>query len=370
VTKVMDVRKVGVEEELLVVDPRSGEPRALASAVLALAAGSRTEEAPFQAELCGEMLEFATSPQRGMDELADEIARLRAEAAHHAERIGAAVAALATSPLPVSPTLNAGDRYRWMARRFGLTAQEQLTCGCHVHVEVDSDEEGVGVLDRTRAWLPVILAISGNSPFWQGRDSGYSSYRQRVWGRWPSAGPTEIFGSAARYHAEVAAMVATGVLHDKGMVYFDARLSHHYPTVEFRVADVCLDASTTVVLAALIRALTETAARQWAAGEPAPRIGVRLLGMAAWQAARSGLADTLVHPVTWRPAPAATVVGALVDHVRDALENNGDGALVTEGLGRLLPLRGGAGIQRDLFEETGSLQDVVLACVKRTAAAP
>ncbi|MFF1400635.1 glutamate--cysteine ligase [Streptomyces sp. NPDC058287] len=366
----MNVRTVGVEEELLLVDPRTGEPRALASAVLASATDGHGDEAAFQAELFREQLEFATSAQSGMDELAHEIVRHRAEAARHAERMGAAVVALATSPLPVSPTLNTGDRYHWMARRFGLTAEEQLTCGCHVHVEVNSDEEGVGVLDRARVWLPVILALSSNSPFWQGKDSGYSSYRHRVWGRWPSAGPTEIFGSAEQYHTEVDAMVATGVLHDKGMVYYDARLSHRYPTVEFRVADVCLDASTTVVLAALIRALTETAARQWAAGDPPPRAGVALMRMAMWQAARCGLTDTLVHPFTWRPAPAATVVHALVDHVRDALENNGDTALVADGIDPVLHHCGGAGTQRELLKAGGNLHNVVAACVKRTTARP
>ncbi|MFD0068488.1 glutamate--cysteine ligase [Streptomyces sp. NPDC056690] len=366
----MNVRTVGVEEELLLVDPQSGEPRALASAVLASATDRHADESEFQAELCREQLEFATSPHTGMDELTREIVRYRAEAARHAERMGAAVVALATSPLPVSPTINTGDRYDWMARRFGLTAEDQLTCGCHVHVEVDSDEEGVGVLDRARVWLPVILALSSNSPFWQGKDSGYSSYRHQVWGRWPSAGPTEIFGSAEQYHAEVDAMVATGVLRDKGMVYYDARLSHRYPTVEFRVADVCLDASTTTVLAALIRALTEASAQQWAAGDPPPRSGVGLMRMAMWQAARCGLTDALIHPVTWRPAPAATVVHALVDHVRGALESNGDETLVAEHLPPLLRQGGGAGAQRELFKASGSLQDVVHVCVKRTTAGP
>ncbi|MCZ9344105.1 glutamate-cysteine ligase family protein, partial [Streptomyces sp. TRM76130] len=76
----------------------------------------------------------------------------------------------------------------------------QLVMGCHVHVSVDSDEEGVAVADRVRPWLSVLNALSANSPFWQGKDTGYSSYRSRVWQRWPSAGPTELFGSAERYH--------------------------------------------------------------------------------------------------------------------------------------------------------------------------
>ena len=138
-----------------------------------------------------------------------------------------------------------GARYQWMEEQFGLTTQEQLTCGCHVHVSVASDDEGVAVVDRIQPWLPVLTALSGNSPYWQGNDTLYSSYRSRVWGRWPMSGPTAVFGSAERYHAQVDDMVTSGVVRDRGMIYFDARLSHRYPTVEIRVADVCLEATTT-----------------------------------------------------------------------------------------------------------------------------
>ncbi|WP_143665942.1 YbdK family carboxylate-amine ligase, partial [Streptomyces griseus] len=178
--------------------------------------------------------------------------------------------------------------------------QEQLTCGCHVHVSVASDEEGVAVLDRMRRWLPVLLALSANSPYWQGRDSGYSSYRSQVWGRWPSAGPVDVHGSAEAYHDRVRSLVGTGALRDEGMIYFDARLSHRYPTVEVRIADVCLDPADTVLLATLVRGLVDTAAREWRAGEPPPDIDTSLLRVATWRAGRSGLEGRLVHPRTLR----------------------------------------------------------------------
>ncbi|MFF8955384.1 glutamate--cysteine ligase [Streptomyces sp. NPDC014894] len=362
------MRSVGVEEELLLVDADSGEPRALATAVLAAASREADgREEMFEAELHREQVEFATRPQTGMGELAAEIDRCRAEASRHAERLGAAVAALATSPLPVSPSIGFGERHRWLEEHFGLTTQEQLTCGCHVHVSVESDEEGVGVLDRIRPWLSVLLAMSANSPFWQGKDSEYSSYRSRVWGRWPSAGPVELFGSAERYHEQVRDMVGTGALLDEGMVYFDARLSAAYPTVEFRVADVCLDSSTTVLLAALARALVETAARQWKEGMPPARHRVELLRLAAWRAARSGLEGELLHPLTMRPAPADAVVRALFDHVREALEDSGDLVSVQEALAVLLKTGSGARVQRELLARTGDLRAVVGACVRRTS---
>ncbi|ANP51034.1 carboxylate-amine ligase [Streptomyces griseochromogenes] len=360
------MRTVGVEEELLLVDPDSGEPKALSAAVLARAAHDDPGQDVFEKELFGQMLEFATHPRSEMAALGAEIVRCREEAARHAGEIGCSVAALATSPLPVSPSISMNERYQWMAERYGIAAQEQLVCGCHVHVSVESDEEGVAVVDRLRPWLAVLCALSANSPFWQGRDTGYAAYRSRVWGRWPSAGPTELFGSAERYHRRVADMVATGVILDEAMVYFDARPSARYPTVEIRVADVCLRADTAVLVAALTRALVETAAREWRAGRPPLDHSVSVLRLAAWQAARSGLDQELLDPATMRPRPAAAVVRSLLEHLGDVLVESGDAPLVEGAVAELLSRGNGAREQRLLMERTGSLRDLVAECVRRT----
>ncbi|MDG9705991.1 glutamate--cysteine ligase [Streptomyces sp. DH37] len=359
------MRSVGVEEELLLVSADSGEPQAVSGAVLA----SVGEGEELEKELQEEQLETGTRPRTQMVDLAVEVRRWRGAASQRARAVGAEVAALATSPLAVDPSLSPGDRYRRMVGEYGLTAQEQLTCGLHVHVGVESDEEGVAVMDRIRPWLAPLLAMSANSPFWQGEDSGYASYRNRVWGRWPSAGPVEVFGSAENYHERVRSMIGTGALLDEGMVYFDARLARNYPTVEVRVADVCLDARDTVLLAALVRALVETAARAWRAGEPPAPVDVGLLRLAGWRASRSGLTGDLVHPATFRPAPAETVVGALLDHVGPALSDAGDLTLVKEGVEELFRRGNGAAVQRAVLTETGGdLSAVVAEAVRRTVA--
>ncbi|MFI9344658.1 glutamate--cysteine ligase [Streptomyces sp. NPDC052773] len=360
------MRTVGVEEELLLVDPETGEPRARSAAVLARAVQEDAEQDVFEKELYDQMLEFATHPQSDMAALGAEIVRCRREAARHAEGIGCAVAALATSPLPVSPSVGANERYQWMEREYGIATREQMVLGCHVHVAVDSDEEGVAVVDRLRPWLSVLSALSANSPFWQGKDTGYSSYRSRVWQRWPSAGPTELFGSAERYRRRVADMMATGTLLDEAMVYFDARLSERYPTVEIRVSDVCLEADTAVLIATLARALVETAARDWRAGRPPADLGVSVLRLAGWRAARSGLTGDLLLPAGMHPAPAETVVGALLEHVEDALKDSGDLDRARETCARLFREGNGARVQRELLERTDSLREVVAECVRRT----
>jgi len=366
----MAVRSVGVEEELLLVEPGTGQPRAVAETALRAVGAGGADGAVSDAaqaldfELQLQQLETNTRPCRGLDELGREIRRCRALAAEAAGEAGVQVAALATSPVPAEPEVVRKSRYLEMARAFGITAAEQLTCGCHVHVEISSAEEGVAVLDRIGPWLAVLLALSANSPFWQGRDTAYASFRYQAWGRWPTSGPAEVFGTAEAYRETVRQMVGTGTLLDAGMVYFDARLSEHYPTVEIRIADVCLHADDAVLVAALARALVDTAARCWRAGGPAGHQRTELLRLAAWRASRSGLADVLLNPVTGLPEPAAAVISTLLAHLSDALAEAGDTSVVTELLTAVLARGNGATFQRDAYRN-----DHHLARVTSTAAA-
>lgn len=359
---------------MLLVDATTGAPVALADLVArpTVSDSATADPASSVHELQREQIETATCPCSSLDELTAQLIERRAIAARGAHRIGAEVAALATSPLPVEPSVTLDERYMKMAGMYAMTVQEQLTCGCHVHVSVASEEEGVAVLDRIRPWLPTLLALSANSPFWQGRDSGYASYRRQVWGRWPSSGPTELFGTPQVYHETVNAMVRTGALLDEGMIYFDARLSRNYPTVEIRIADVCLRVTDAVVLASVARALVETAAREWRRDMPAQAARTETLHLATWRASRSGLEGDLVHPVTGQAVPAEVVVRALLEHIGDALAETDaetEHADATTGLMRAMLARGnGATHQRQVYASTADLTAVVrnaVACTLR-----
>ncbi|WP_265521374.1 carboxylate-amine ligase [Oerskovia flava] len=347
-------RTVGVEEEFLLVG-EDGRPVAKAQEALDATGASDKDggAGALESEFMEEQLETATHPRSDLQELSDEIRAGRVRAQEAADRVGARVAALSTSPLPFEGTTVSRLRYLEARAAFGLTAREQLTSGCHVHVAISSDDEGVAVLDRIGPWLAPLLALSANSPYWQGEDSGYASFRSQVWARWPTSGPARAFGTAQAYHDAVDALVATGTILDEAMVYFDARLAARYPTVEIRIADVCLDADTATLVAALARGLVETAAREAADGRPAPELRTELLRTASWRAGRSGLAGDLLSPLTWRPAPAHDVVGQLVARVRDALVDAGDLETVTELLGRLWASGGGAAQQRAWFADSG-----------------
>lgn len=368
------MRTVGVEEELLLVDLVSGRPRSVATQVLdATAARGRNADdedrvgGSLAQELQQEQVETDTTPHVNMLELQVELRSWRDTAIRAARDAGARLVATGSSPLPAEPTLVRERRYEEIAQRYGLTANEQLTCGCHVHVSVASLDEAVGVLDRIREWLPVLLALSANSPFWHGTDSGYASYRAQALTRWPSAGPNDVFGSAQTYRDRLRAMIATGVVMDAGMNYADARASHHYPTVEIRAADVCLDVRDTVLLAAICRALVDTAVQQWSAGVPPLATPAALLRLATWQAARDGVAGVLLDPFTTRPRPACEVIAQLIDHTEPALRKNGDHDLVRDRAETLMTRGTGATTQRAVLERTGSLGDVVAELARVTA---
>lgn len=364
------MRTLGVEEELLLVDPTTGEPRALADQVVRTAEARGRDDEPASGpggtvdhELQRQQVETDTPPREDLADIEEDLRGWRERVRLSALERGVRLLASGTSPLDGKISRTRDARYDAMAERFRLTLAEQLVCGCHVHVGVDSDEEAVTVLDRIGRWLPVLHAISVNSPWWRGQDTGYNSFRAQMMTRWPTSGPTPHFGSVEAYRSWVDRLVATGVATDPGMVYTDARVAASYPTVELRVADVCLDVRDTVVVAGLCRALVETAAVQELEEAPGSRDVVRV---ATWQASRFGLAGELVDPRTGRPAPARDVVAALLEQVDDALGRLGDRDRLHRGVDELFARGTGAERQRALFEERDPA-DAVVALSRITA---
>lgn len=372
----MVIRTFGIEEELHLVDPATGETTARSPQVLKAfrerdpSAGG--DDAPraaadeLEQELFRHQLETRTDPVVDADDALAQLLAARRTAAGAARAAGAATAAAGTLPLAgTAPRVTPRDRYRDIVDTFGATGRTGGTCGMHVHVGIDSDDEGVGVIDRLRPWLPVLLAVSANSPYADGADSGYASWRAQVWSRWPTAGPQEPFGSPQRYREVAATLQEHGAARDPGMLYYDARLSREHPTVEVRVADVCTDPADAVLVALLVRGLVTTAAGEWSAGAPVPEHRTDLLRAAHWRASRYGVAGSLVHPLEGALRPAREVLEALVTAVRPVLEATGDVERVTEGVARVLAASG-ASRQRAAYERTGELSGVVRDLVART----
>jgi carboxylate-amine ligase len=367
----VETRTVGVEEELLVIDPVTRSVTSGGRAVLRENKEHGRRHVPRRAsdeldkELFRHQLEIRTDPSREIGEVVAQVRAGRRTAGETAAELDLAVVVSASVPLALEePVISDNERFREMAETFGQIARRGTTCGMHVHTAIESPEEGVRCIDRMAPWLPVLLAASANSPFDEGRDTGYASWRTQLWSTWPSAGPTEPFGSLAGYRRAAERMIASGAARDPAMLYFDARLSEGQPTVEVRILDAVTDLEDVGLLAALVRGLVETAAGDWPEG--LPRWRAEELRAARWRASRYGLADHLVDPVTHDLGPARTVLSRLVELVSTRLEANGDLDRVTRGVERVL---GGTGATRQhaAYERTGSLQGVVDDVLARTA---
>jgi len=357
---------LGVEEEFHLVDP---DRRVLVPSAIDVVAAAEKRGVELDPEFQRTSIETATAVCRSFGEVRRQLVARRRDAARAAAETGAALMACGTVPMPgaAAHPVYPDERYVWMEREFGQVAAEHQICSCQVQVGIADPETGVGVLNKVRRWLPVLLALTASSPFWDGRDTSFASYRTMLWTRWPTAGPTGSFASAQEYRDVVVDLQRTGAARDLGMIYFDARLSHRYPTVEIRVADACPRVDDAVLLAGLARALVTTAARATAAVGPADEARVELLRTATWRAARSGLTGELVDPLTWTARPAAEVVQVLVDHLAEALHDSGDHDEVTDLLGAVLSGGTSAQRQRRVYSD-GSGDDVVDSLLTETAA--
>ncbi|CAM5339708.1 carboxylate-amine ligase [Streptomyces aurantiogriseus] len=317
----MSVR-IGVEEEFHVLEVESGLLVPRADPVL-----RRLPRRTFTTELHQSTVESNSGVHTSLDDLYADLTRTRRRLDAVASSLGLAVVAAGTAPLAPAvfapPTADA--RYRHMTEEYRRVADEQLICGAQVHVDVPDRDTAVRVMCAVSPWLPVLLAVSASSPYWQGSDTGYASWRTMLWQRWPTAGPAGCFSNAAEYDTAVRDLVRAGIISDAGMIYYDVRPSAHLQTLELRICDACPRAETVVLIAGLFRALV-TGAREGLRAGRAPACEGRheWLRGASWRAARSGLEGTLVDPETRREASAPQVVRKLLLRLRPALEAHGD----------------------------------------------
>ncbi|WP_409332120.1 carboxylate-amine ligase [Trujillonella humicola] len=358
---------LGVEEEFHCVDPAT---LALTPAPRAVEAALRGDAGPrVHPEIVATQLETATAVCTTLAEVRAELVAARRDAAAAAARDGLVLLAASTHPFGTwqQQPLTGADRYRAMGERWGVLARQQDICGCHVHVGVPDLGTAVAVVDRARPFLPLLLALTGSSPFHDGVATGYESFRTVWWGRFPHSGAPERLGSAARYREVVAGLVASGVVADASQVYWDVRPSAHLPTVEFRVADVCTSVDDAVLHAGLVRSLVTVLAAEAADGEPAPDPRPELLRAARWRAARDGLGGELFDPVRAELRPARELVDELLGRLEDDLRARDEWSQVT-GLVQQLLVRGtSAARQQAVLAEGGDLRAVAASVVREGA---
>ena len=355
---------LGVEEEYHLVDPDTWQLVRCPDLIDSLVPGG-----PLRAEMLSSQLEAVTAPCTSLAELRIAIAGARRDAAAAAQQYGATVLATSTHPFAGLDEIEVlpRPRYERLVDRFGVVVHQLNLTGCHVHVSVPDLDTAVHIVTRARPYLPLLLALTASSPFHAGQDSGYESFRVAWLSLWSQGGPPPHLRDAQHYHETVGQLVDLGLVEDATNLLWEARPSVKYPTVEFRIADMCTDLDDAVLYAGLVRSLVRTLGERVRAGAPAEEVSDAVLRGARWRAARFGLTDSLWSPARRALVPAATAVDDLLAELRPDLECSGEAELLGRLAGRLLDAGTSARRQRDEFARTGSLKDVARWAAELTA---
>ncbi|TSI12063.1 YbdK family carboxylate-amine ligase [Brevibacterium aurantiacum] len=296
-------------------------------------------------------IEYATPVLRTAAEALESLITFRKRLSSTAQELGLIATALGTAPQisTVPPVISDGLHHREMAELAPAIAAEQFINGMHVHVGVPDREAAVLALNGIRRWLPVLTALSANSPMWRGIDSGFASWRSIQYRRWIIYGTPPHFRNADDYESQVAALFRSEVVPDEAVVGWLVRLSPRHQTLEIRACDVQLHAEDALTLALLIRALVNVEIDSPVANI----VPSELIDIAHWQAARFGLRGNLMDADAQRNVPAATATWTVFERAQPDLLRSGDEERVRAGIRRLLRFGTGAARQREVVAEGG-----------------
>jgi glutamate---cysteine ligase / carboxylate-amine ligase len=293
-----------------------------------------------------------------LDEARVALMGFRRFISEHAAGLGAMAASIGTSPDTVPfPSITDVERYHRIVRDMeGVIADHQVS-GMHVHVGVPDRESGVIALNAARPWMPLLTAISTNSPLWRGYDTGYASWRTVLLRRWTTSGCPPSFVDAADYDRRIRRLLGIGGVGDLALISWDVRLSQHLPTIEFRMGDAQLHAETSLLVAALCRALVTHALEKPgatdAAANDSAEVPPELLSAALIHSAHFGMRERVFDPVTGGLAPAGEALTGFLRKLEQELSETGDLEAVSDAAARLLREGTGADRQRAAFQRAG-----------------
>ena len=296
----------GLEEEVMLVTPGTWLPASRCEDVLGALPSDVAECA--RAETHGSALELATAPSRTVGEAAAQLLELRSSLASTLDGLGLRAAGSGTHPtarwedVEVSP----GARYQFVHASMRELARREPTFGLHVHVAVPDPESALRALNAIRAHLPVLLALSANSPFWQGRDSGLASARTPIFQAFPRTGPPRWFADYADYVEAIDVLVRCDAIPEPTFLWWDARLQPRFGTLEVRIMDSQIAVPDTAAIAALVQCLVRLGA------EPVDVPG-DVLSENRFLAARDGMEARLVEPAVWGLRPVRDRLAELVE---------------------------------------------------------
>lgn len=349
---------IGIEEEFMIVDP---DTRELVSHMHQVVEGGKTVlQEQVKAEMHQAVVEVGTQVCHDVKEARREVAKLRGIICDIARRQNCLIAAAGTHPFSrwQDALITDHPRYHEIVNEMQDAARSNLIFGLHVHIGIDSRQTAVQIMNAVRYLLPHIFALSTNSPFWLGRNTGYKSYRTKVFDKFPRTGIPERFSSATEFDEYVALLVKTGCIDNGKKIWWDLRIHPVYPTVEFRICDVPMRIDETIALAAIMQAVVAKQYKLMQQNLSFRTYKRALINENKWRAARYGIEGKLIDFGKETEVPFPLLLEeliAFVDDVVDELNCREEVAYLRE----IVRMGTGADRQLRVYEKTGDLKKVV-----------
>ncbi len=356
---------LGVEEELMILDAKSF---ALANEVEAVI-GAYEGEGEVKPELLQPVLEIATPPCSDLSEVGGHVRRLRREVSEAAATLGLAIGSAGTHPFALweEQRVSADPRYRDLIAALRFIARQEIIFGLHVHVGIDDPEKAIHVANGMRVHVPILLALSANSPYWRADETGLASTRMPIFRSFPRVGIPPFYENWADYAQRIDFMVEAGVMADHTFLWYDVRPHPTFGTVEVRAMDAQTHVEHTLALTALIQAMARELAEHYEAGGTLGSAPYEMLDENKWLAARHGLEGELVDLPERRMVASKELARRLYDRLREHAQDLG-GANELEGILDLLERGTGAQRQRVVYEANHDWGELLQEIVGATAA--
>ena len=343
---------IGVEEEFQIVDPNTWELRSHVSELLA--AGSLVLGDQMKREMHQSIVELGTNICEDTGQLQHEVVKIRSELCAAADRAGLAVAAAGTHPFSswLDQVISPGERYENIVEELQQLARSLLIFGMHVHVAMPDRTSAIDIMNAARYFLPHLLALTANSPFWLGHDTGWHSYRSKIFDKFPRTNIPDFYGSYGEYESYIQLLLKTNSIRDRKQVWFDIRPHPYFSTLEFRVCDIPMRAEESIAIAALVQALT---AKLWKLLNQ--NLGFRLYRRALimenkWRAGRYGMGGKLIDFRKEEEVAVPLLIEEILEFVDDVLDELGSRAEV-EKIRWIVANGNGAHRQLEVYQKTG-----------------
>lgn len=360
-----DYPTLGVELELQLVDSNSMELRSRITEVLAGVPAELQEQ--IKPELMQCYLEINTDVCRSVDEVGEDLSRKLRLVQDLAGDCGCQLFWGATHPFShwAEQEITPNDRYMNLVELLQDMARRLVTFGLHVHVGVDSGDKAIMICDRILRHLPVLLALSSNSPFWNGRMTGLHSQRSKVMENLPTAGLPPLMRNWSEYVWLIKHLIATGFINTVREIWWDVRPHHKFGTVEVRICDMPGTLEDVLGLVALTQCLVQSLSEEIDAGMYQHDCHPMMVRQNKWRASRFGMDANLVDPYTAHSLPAREMVAQVVDHLVPSAEKLGCTKHLEHVL-RMADQSTGSKRQLELFESTKDLREVVRRLVNES----